>query len=49
MAKAIGNLPKGRAGDRCSAIDVVDQSCHVIQNEGEVRIELAFHGRCPSA
>src|ERR1700736_6599539 len=48
VAQAIGNLAKRRARDGGSAIDVIDETGHVVQNEGEVRIELAFYGRRPS-
>ena len=49
LAEAIGNLAKGCTGDRGGAIDVIDETGHVIQNQGEVRIELAFYGRRPCA
>src|SRR3989440_4358019 len=49
LAKTIGNLAEGGAGDRGGAIDVIDEPGHVVQNEGEVRVELAFHGRRPRA
>ncbi len=49
LAQAIGNLAKGGAGDRRGAVDVVDEPGHVVQNKGEVQIELAFYGRRPCA
>ncbi len=49
LAQAIRDLSKRRAGDCGGAIDVIDEPGHVVQNEGEVRIELAFYGRRPSA
>src|SRR5205085_3943250 len=39
LAQTIRNLAKGRARDRRGAVDVVDETCHVVQNQGEVRIE----------
>src|SRR5438132_722646 len=49
LAQAIRNLAKGSAGDRRGAVDVIDETGHVVQNQGEVRIELAFYRRRPCA
>ena len=49
MAQAVGNLAKRGAGDRRGAVNIIHQPGDVIENEREVRIELAFHGYGPSA
>ena len=49
LAEAVGNLAERRTGDRRGAIDVIDQPGNVIENQGEVRIELAFYRRRPCA
>src|SRR5947209_12733808 len=49
MAQAVGNLAKRGAGDRRGAVNIIHQPRDVIENEREVRIELAFHGYGPSA
>ena len=49
MAQTISNLTKSGTRDADAAVDVIDQAGDVVQDEGEVRIELAFHGRGPRA
>src|SRR5437867_1469424 len=48
-AMAQGNLAKSSTRDADGTIDVIDQPGDVVQDEREVRIELAFHGRGPRA
>ena len=43
MAQAVTDLAKRRTGDADRAVDVIDQPANVIQDEWEVRVELAFH------
>ena len=49
MARATGNLAKSGTRDADGTVDVIDQPGDVVQDEREVRIELAFHGRGPRA
>src|SRR2546430_717673 len=43
MAQAVTDLAKRGTGDADRAVDVIDQPANVIQDEWEVRVELAFH------
>src|SRR2546426_2321153 len=45
MAQAVADLAKRGTGDADRAVDVIDQPGNVIQDEWEVRVELAFHRR----
>src|SRR5438132_13292900 len=49
MAQAVSNLAKRGAGDRRGTVNIIHQPGDVIENEREVRIELAFHGYGPRA
>jgi hypothetical protein len=47
VAHPFGNLSEGGAANAGGRVRVIDQARDVIQNQGEVRVELAFHGRRP--
>jgi hypothetical protein len=49
MAQAVGNLAKRGAGDGGGTIDVIHQPGNIVENDREVRIELAFYRYGPSA
>jgi len=49
VAQAVGNLAKCGAGDGGGTIDVIHESGDIVEDNGKVRIELAFHGYGASA
>jgi len=49
MTKAVGDLAKRGACDAGCAVNIIEQAGDVIQDLGEVRMELAFYGRGPHA